>query len=399
MENPYEYMQTALDELSAQGNLRTLPLVLHEGRYLYAAGQKMLNLSSNDYLGLAADLELRTRFLESLTPEDFLPSSSSSRLLTGNHLAFNELEVALARLYGAESALVFNSGYDANTGILPAITTKEDLILADKLAHASLIDGMRLSRARWVRFKHNNVKHLEHILSQYASNYRHVFIVTESVYSMDGDEAPLKELVRLKNLYPNVLLYVDEAHAFGLRGPRGLGCCEEQGCIPEIDFLMGTLGKAAASAGAFVICRRVIRDYLVNHVRSFIFTTALPPVIAKWSRHVLHLLPEMGERRQRLDQLARHLRTTLRVQKMKCPSSSHIIPLLIGDSAEAVRRAEDMQRQGFYVRAVRPPTVPEGTARLRISLRADMTDGEMEQLIAYIKKMLHPRCNGVTPAL
>ena len=399
MENPFEYMQSALDELSAQGNLRTLPLVLHEGRYLYAAGQKMLNLSSNDYLGLAADLELRTRFLESLTPEDFLPSSSSSRLLTGNHLAFNELEAALARLYDAESALVFNSGFDANTGILPAITTKEDLILADKLAHASLIDGMRLSRARWVRFKHNNVKHLEHILSQYASNYRHVFIVTESVFSMDGDEAPLKELVRLKQVYPNVLLYVDEAHAFGLRGARGLGCCEEQRCIPEIDFLMGTLGKAAASAGAFVICRRVIRDYLVNHVRSFIFTTALPPVIAKWSRHVLHLLPEMGERRQRLDQLARHLRTTLRVQKMKCPSSSHIIPLLIGDSAEAVRRAEDMQRQGFYVRAVRPPTVPEGTARLRISLRADMTDGEMEQLIAYIKQMLHPRCNGVTSVL
>ena len=380
-------MQTALDELSAQGNLRTLPHALHEGRYLYAAGQKMLNLSSNDYLGLAADLELRTRFLESLTPEDFLPSSSSSRLLTGNHPAFDELETALARFYGAESALVFNSGYDANTGILPAIAMQDDLILADKLVHASLIDGMRLSRAHWLRFKHNNVKHLERLLAQNASNYRHVIIVTESLFSMDGDEAPLRELVRLKQLYPNVLLYVDEAHAFGLRGPRGLGCCEEQGCIGEVDFLMGTLGKAAASAGAFVICRRVIRDYLVNHVRPFIFTTALPPVIAKWSRHVLHLLPEMGERRQRLDQLARHLRRALREQRIKCPSTSHIIPLLIGDSAEAVRHAEDMQRRGFYVRAVRPPTVPEGTARLRISLRADMTDEEMEQLIAYIPKM------------
>ena len=380
-------MQTALDELSAQGNLRTLPHALHEGRYLYAAGEKMLNLSSNDYLGLAADLELRTRFLESLTPEDFLPSSSSSRLLTGNHPAFNELETALARLYGAESALVFNSGYDANTGILPAIAMQDDLILADKLVHASLIDGMRLSRAHWLRFKHNNVKHLERLLALNASNYRHVIIVTESLFSMDGDEAPLRELVRLKQLYPNVLLYVDEAHAFGLRGPRGLCCCEEQGCIGEVDFLMGTLGKAAASAGAFVICRRVIRDYLVNHVRPFIFTTALPPVIAKWNRHVLHLLPEMSERRQHLDQLARHLRRALREQRIKCPSTSHIIPLLIGDSAEAVRHAEDMQRRGFYVRAVRPPTVPEGTARLRISLRADMTDEEMEQLIAYIPKM------------
>ena len=387
MENPYDYMQTALDELSAQGNLRTLPHALHEGRYLYAAGEKMLNLSSNDYLGLAADLELRTRFLESLTPEDFLPSSSSSRLLTGNHPAFDEQETALARLYGSESALVFNSGYDANTGILPAIAMQDDLILADKLVHASLIDGMRLSRAHWLRFKHNNVKHLERLLALNASNYRHVIIVTESLFSMDGDEAPLRELVRLKQLYPNVLLYVDEAHAFGLRGPRGLGCCEEQGCIGEVDFLMGTLGKAAASAGAFVICRRVIRDYLVNHVRPFIFTTALPPVIAKWNRHVLHLLPEMGERRQHLDLLARHLRRALREQRIKCPSTSHIIPLLIGDSAEAVRHAEDMQRRGFYVRAVRPPTVPEGTARLRISLRADMTDEEMEQLIAYIPKM------------
>lgn len=386
MDNLYTHMQNALDELAAQGNLRTLSHALHEGRYLYAAGQKMLNLSSNDYLGLAADLELRARFLENLTPEDFLPSSSSSRLLTGNHPAFDELETALARLYGTESALVFNSGYDANAGILPAITEAEDLILADKLVHASLIDGMRLSRARWHRFKHNDLHHLERLLAEHAPKHRHIIIVTESIFSMDGDEAPLSKLVQLKQLHPNVLLYVDEAHAFGLRGHRGLGCCEEKGCIDEVDFLAGTLGKATASAGAFVVCRQVTRDYLVNHVRPFIFTTALPPVIAKWSRHVLHLLPEMSKRRQHLNTLSRRLHQVLREQKVKCPSTSHIIPLLIGDSARAVYRAEEMQRHGFYVRAVRPPTVPEGTARLRLSLRADITDEEMERIIEEVAK-------------
>ena len=391
MENPYINMQSALDELTTQGNLRTLSHALHEGRYLHAAGQRMLNLSSNDYLGLAADMELRARFLESLTPEDFLPSSSSSRLLTGNHPAFDELEVALARLYGAESTLVFNSGFDANTGILPAIAGQGDLILADKLVHASLIDGMRLSRASWFRFKHNKTKHLERLLALSAPNYRHIIIVTESLFSMDGDEAPLRELVRLKNLYPNVLLYVDEAHAFGLRGPRGLGCCEEQGCLQDVDFLVGTLGKAAASAGAFVVCRRVAHDFLVNHVRPFIFTTALPPVIARWSRYVLNLLPDMGERRQRLNELTQQLHRALYQLKLKCPSTSHIIPLIIGDSAEAVRRAEEMQRRGCYVRAVRPPTVPEGTARLRLSLRADMTDEEMEWLITCIKNVTTPK--------
>ena len=381
MKDLYTHIQSALDSLAAEGNLRSLSHALPEGRYLLAQGQRMLNLSSNDYLGLAADLELRARFLAELTTDDFMPSSSSSRLLTGNHPAFDELEVALARLYDAEAALAFNSGYDANTGILPAIVDTGDLILADKLVHASLIDGMRLSRAQWFRFKHNNLKHLEHLLQKLAPNYRHIVIVTESIFSMDGDEAPLDGLVELKRLYPNVLLYVDEAHAFGLRGRRGLGCCEEQGCIGDVDFLVGTLGKAAASAGAFVVCRRVARDYLVNRVRPFIFTTALPPIIARWSRYVLNLLPEMGERRQRLAELSRRLRRVLREQRMKCPSGSHIIPLIVGDSAEAVRRAEEMQRRGYYVRAVRPPTVPEGTARLRFSLRADLADEEMEGLI------------------
>lgn len=384
MENPYDYMQTCLNELSAEGNLRSLSHAFQDGRYLLFQGKRMLNLSSNDYLGLAADAGFRAGFWNNISSEDLLPSSSSSRLLTGNHPAFDELETALARSYRTEAAMVFNSGYDANTGILPAIAGPDDLILADKLVHASLIDGMRLSRAHWFRFKHNNLAHLERILQKSVSGHRHIIIVTESLFSMDGDEAPLQELVRLKKLYPNLLLYVDEAHAFGLRGPSGLGCCEELGCIQDIDFLVGTFGKAAASAGAFVVCRRIARDFLINQVRPFIFTTALPPVIAAWSRYVLQHLPDMGERRTRLALLSQRLHQALQAAKIKSPSTSHIIPLLVGDSHKAVLLAEEMQRHGFYIRAIRPPTVPEGTSRLRFSLRADLTDDELNALIELI---------------
>lgn len=386
LENPYDYMYTSLKELSEEGNLRTLSHVSQEGRYLLLQGRRMLNLSSNDYLGLAADAEFRRAFWNHLSSDELLPSSSSSRLLTGNHPAFDELETELTRLYQTEAALVFNSGYDANTGILPAIAGPEDLILADKLVHASLIDGMRLSRAHWFRFKHNDFTHLEHLLQKSISNYRYIIIVTESLFSMDGDEAPLKKLVGLKKRYPNILLYIDEAHAFGLRGPLGLGCCEEQGCIQDIDFLVGTLGKAAASAGAFVTCRRVVRDFLINRVRPFIFTTALPPVIASWSRYVLHHLPNMGERRKRLATLSKQLHQALQQEGIKSYSTSHIVPLPVGDSNKAMQRAEEMQRHGFYIRAVRPPTVPEGTARLRLSLRADLTDEEMDMLIKVLIK-------------
>ena len=244
-ENPYEYMRRTLNNLEAGGNLRRLHRLEHDGRYVTADGRRMLNLSSNDYLGLAADIDLRREFLAGLTPETFVPSSSSSRLLTGNCPVYEELETELARLYGREAALVFNCGYHANTGILPAVADADTLILADKLVHASLIDGLKLGTARYLRYRHNDMKHLERILHEYAPTRKRTVIVTESIFSMDGDEAPLRQLVELKKRYPGTLLYVDEAHAFGVRGRRGLGCAEEQGVTADIDFLMGTFGKAA----------------------------------------------------------------------------------------------------------------------------------------------------------
>lgn len=376
-----EDIRLRLEGLKATGDLRTLAHTTPEGRYILKDGQRMLNLSSNDYLGLAADRACYADFLQGVSAQDLLPSSSSSRLLTGNHPVFDELETTLAHLYHAESALTFNSGYDANTGILPALAGKDDIILADKLVHASLIDGMRLGQAPWLRYRHNDLNHLEHLLRRHAPDHRRVFIVTESLFSMDGDEAPLRELVNLKRRYPDILLYVDEAHAFGLRGPQGLGCAEEADVVADIDLLVGTLGKAAASAGAFVVCKQAVRQYLVNRMRPFIFTTALPPIVAAWSLYVIRHLPDLADRRRHLADIAGRVHRALAQLTLPDLSCSHIIPIPVGASDKASRLAKDMQRKGFYLLPVRPPTVPEGTARLRLSLRADLTDEEVGRLL------------------
>lgn len=381
-----EQMQQELQELQEKSNLRKLPAITHEGRNIIVDGQRMLNLSSNDYLGLANDRKLRQEFREILTTETFLPTSSSSRLLTGNFSIYDRLEQQLADDFGTEAALTFNSGYHANTGILPAVSNTHTLILADKLVHASLIDGIRLSAAKCIRYRHNEYNQLERLLQVNHSEYERIIVVTESIFSMDGDEADLRELVRLKKQYPNVLLYVDEAHAFGVRGQRGLGCAEEQDCINDIDFLVGTFGKALASAGAYIVCRKVIREYLINKMRTFIFTTALPPVTVQWTSFMLERLAGFRQRREALRFLSNQLRETLKNKGYDCPSTSHIVPLITGESCVAIRKAEELQRKGFYALPVRPPTVPEGTSRIRFSLTAEIRESEMEKLINEISK-------------
>ena len=339
---------------------------------------------------MANDRKLRREFRETLTTETFLPTSSSSRLLTGNFSIYDRLEQQLADSFGTEAALTFNSGYHANTGILPAVSNTHTLILADKLVHASLIDGIRLSAAKCIRYRHNEYNQLERLLQVNHSEYERIIVVTESIFSMDGDEADLRELVRLKKQYPNVLLYVDEAHAFGVRGQRGLGCAEEQDCINDIDFLVGTFGKALASAGAYIVCRKVIREYLINKMRTFIFTTALPPVTVQWTSFMLERLSGFRQRREALRFLSNQLREALKNKGYDCPSTSHIVPLITGESCVAIRKAEELQRKGFYALPVRPPTVPEGTSRIRFSLTAEIRESEMEKLINEISKVEEP---------
>ncbi|HIZ85705.1 MAG TPA: 8-amino-7-oxononanoate synthase [Candidatus Coprenecus stercoravium] len=378
-----------LERLKAVGSLRVLPQAESRGRWISRDGRRMLNLSSNDYLGLASERSLAEEFADSLhsSPSGggWLPlSSSSSRLLTGNHEAYGALEERLAAMYGRESALVLSSGYHMNSGLLPALCDRKTLILADKLVHASLIDGIRLCEGRCIRFRHQDYAQVESILEKESGAYERIFIVTESIFSMDGDLAPLQRLVEIKRRWPSVMLYVDEAHAVGVRGANGLGLAEECGCIGDIDLLCGTFGKALASVGAYVVCDRVLKEYLVNKMRTLIFTTALPPVNVAWSLFIMERLQRFGGRREHLDRISSRLREAFIKSGMQMPSGSHIIPMIIGSSTDAVLRAEDMQRHGFYVLPIRPPTVPEGTSRLRFSLTAALEEEDITRLIDNI---------------
>lgn len=370
-----------LIQLEQTGNLRGLPGIELDGKWIHLDEKKMLNLSSNDYLGIASDQKMRQDFLSNLAIDKAIFSSSSSRLLTGNYPVYQKVEHLLTDLYKKESALVFSSGYHMNMGILPAIADKNTLILADKLVHASIIDGIRISSAQCIRYRHQDYRQLEELLDKHHAGFRSMIIVTESIFSMDGDVSPLPLLVQLKKKYPNTFLYVDEAHAVGVRGLNGLGIAEEEDCIPEIDFLCGTFGKAFASMGGFVVCSKIFRDYLINRMRTFIFTTALPPIQLEWSFFVLNQMINMKEERMWLRKSSQKVKEALEGKGFTSTSSSHILPVVIGDSKETILKAGEMQRKGFYMLPVRPPTVPEGTSRLRISLTAGITSAELNQLI------------------
>lgn len=381
--------QDELQQIESSGLLRQLrSLSASTEGHSVVNGARMLNLSSNDYLGLAVDDALRESFVQSQLPliGDGLFSASSSRLLSGNHAYYEQVEAQLADMYG-RSALFFNSGYHANLGILPALVGKDDLILSDKLVHASLIDGIRLSGATHVRYRHCDYGQLEEFLKSRRHLYKRVVVVTESVFSMDGDVADLHTLVALKNRY-GALLYVDEAHAVGTRGNTGLGIAEEVGELSNIDLLVGTMGKALASVGAFVVCDEVIKKLLINKCRTLIFTTALPPVNMAWSLWVLQYIGSMQHRREQLTFLSKQASTLLRQGGFDAMSYSNIIPVIIGDNHQAMALSNQLQEGGFFVLPVRPPTVPVGTARLRLSLSSDMVwekIAEMGQLLIQLK--------------
>lgn len=372
------YFTKELDNLKSKNNFRVLRNLEHEGRFVIENGQRMLNLSSNDYLGLASDSQLREEFMGSFSSG--VLGSSSSRLLTGNHKAYGELEDLLANTYKRDSALVFNSGYHANIGILPSLTGKNDVIIADKLVHASIIDGLILSGAQIARYRHNDYFHLENLLKKYSSTCRNIFIVTESIFSMDGDLADLHKLVELKKQY-KAFLYVDEAHAVGVRGEYGLGLAEEYNLIQDIDFITGTFGKAYASQGAYVICDSLFRDYLINKMRPLIFTTALPSIIVQWTKYIFEESLNMNDKRKTLLELSCNLSNALKNNGFKTNTGSQIVPLIVHDNIKSIKFSELLCKKGYYVLPVRSPTVPEGTARLRFSLTATINARDIENIL------------------
>lgn len=371
-----------LDQLKQQGNFRQFTANQQQGRWITIQDRTMLNLASNDYLGLAADLSLREEFLDTLQIDRALFSSSSSRLLTGNFAEYEQFENSLSKAFG-RAALLFNSGYHMNIGILPALADSKTVILADKLVHASMIDGIRLSNAQYVRYRHNDLQHLEQLLQKYQQDEQveRIIVVTESIFSMDGDETDLAALAQLKQRFVKTMLYVDEAHAIGVRGGQGLGCAEQYGVLHQIDFLVGTFGKAIASIGGYIICDPIIRDYLINKMRPLIFSTALPPISMAWSDFIFNKVLNMQQQRQHLAEISHFLQQAVIAKGFSSPSSSHIIPIIVGESNAAIEKARYVQQQGFYAMPVRPPTVPQNSSRLRISLTSMVQKAELEKLV------------------
>lgn len=387
------HLKNKLQQLDDKGLLRHIVPLRHlEHSRVSASGQTWLNLSGNDYLGLAVNREMVDDFYRQLRPdtllENFGPGAAASRLMTGNCHLYSRLEDRLASLYGKESCLVFNSGYHGNTGILPALAAKGDLILADKLCHASIIDGMRLSMAESLRFRHLDYELLEEILCTRRNRYNQVFLVSESIFSMDGDTADLDRLISLKKKY-QCCLYLDEAHAVGVFGSQGLGLAEQEGVVEDIDLLFGTFGKALAGVGGFVACSGIIADYLINRARTLIFTTGLPPVCLSWLLFVLERVPFMAEERNRLQLLAEKMRREFLRQGLSVTGNSQIVPVIIGGSAQAVAAANKLRDLGYWVTAVRPPTVPSGTARLRFSFTASMDENDLAPLPQLLTSILH----------
>ena len=371
-----------LDQFKQQGNFRQFTANQQQGKWITIQDRTMLNLASNDYLGLAADLNLREEFLDTLKIERALFSSSSSRLLTGNFAEYEQFENSLSKAFG-RAALLFNSGYHMNIGILPALADSKTVILADKLVHASMIDGIRLSNAQYVRYRHNDLQHLEQLLQKYHQDEQveRIIVVTESIFSMDGDETDLAALAQLKQRFSKAMLYVDEAHAIGVRGGQGLGCAEQYGVLHQIDFLVGTFGKAIASIGGYIICDPIIRDYLINKMRPLIFSTALPPISMAWSDFIFNKVLNMQQQRQHLAEISHFLQQAVIAKGFSSPSSSHIIPIIVGESNAAIEKARYVQQQGFYAMPVRPPTVPQNSSRLRISLTSMVQKAELEKLV------------------
>ena len=374
--------ETALIELKSQHLYRTLRPVKKEGKFLYLNGKKYLNLSSNDYLGIAADEKIRAKFLKAA---NYSLGSTSSRLLTGNDEIYAEFEDFLAKIYNKDAALLFNSGYHANVGIMSGLLSKKDAVFCDKLNHANIIDGIRLSGAELHRFKHLDYDHLELLLKKHRESAQNAIIITESLFSMDGDRADFEKLIELKEKY-DAILVVDEAHAFGVYGETGLGLSEK--FKEKIDLIIGTFGIAAGSMLSFCAGDGVLIEYLVNKARPLIFSTALPEINVQFSYFVTkEVFPAFSGARAHLFAISDFLRTKIKEANLKTIGDSYIIPVILGENEAAEAFSKELLKNGFFLLPIRHPTVAQNTARVRISIRADLAFSDVENLAQIFSKI------------
>ena len=379
-----------LGEILAQrkdaGLYRTLKTITArtQGR-ITINGEEYIDFASNDYLGLAQHPQLIAASKAAL--DRFGTGSCASRLLSGTLSLHRELEAAVARFKHKPAALVFNSGYQANGAIISALYGRHDAVFCDRLVHASIIDGVALSGAKLIRFEHNTIEDLVRLLQTKRNDFKNALIATESIFSMDGDCADLKALAGVKSKF-NCRLLVDEAHAGGVFGPTGAGLVEAQGVSEEVDLIMGTFSKAFGSFGAYLAADKTTIEYLINCARGFIFSTSLPPSVVAASLAAVKVVQDEPLRRKSLLENAQYFRQMLREKKFNVYGDSQIVPVVIGDNFKAIETAQALQDQGYWVMAVRPPTVPANTARLRFSLMAYHDKNLIDSLVDALCKIL-----------
>jgi len=391
-------LQQRLSALREQNLFRELRRVYSpQSPRVQIGGKTFLNFSSNDYLGLANDPVLKEAAIRAI--EKFGVGAGASRLICGSLAPFHELEESLADFKKTEAALTFSTGYATAIGTICALLGKDDIIILDKLVHASIVDAAKLSGAKIRVFAHNDLNDLEDKL-RLSSTFRlsggmlkrelqpHVFIVTESIFSMDGDTAPLREMVELKNQF-GAWLMVDEAHATGILGKNGRGLADELGIASEVEIQMGTLGKALGASGGYICGSRALIDFLVNRARSFIFSTAPVPAAAAAAKAAIQFVQtaEGENRRKLLRQRIQQLQSA--IGNRQSAISSAIVPVLLGDENKAVAAAAKLREQNIFVPAIRYPTVARGAARLRVTLTAAHSSDDVSQLVAALNPILY----------
>jgi 8-amino-7-oxononanoate synthase len=381
---PFPELSHELETRAAQGLLRSRRTIASpQSPHIVVDGRPYLSFCSNDYLGLANHPQLIAAMQQGA--RQWGVGAGAAHLVSGHSDVHHQLELQLAAFAGKPAALLFPTGYMANLGVVQAMVGKGDTVFADKLNHASLNDAMLLSRAKVQRYRHGDMEQLAALLAKAQSGRR--LVITDAVFSMDGDIAPLPELLALCEQHAAWLL-VDDAHGFGVLGEQGRGSLAHFKLDSPRVVYMATLGKAAGVSGAFVAAERVVIDTLVNHARSYVYTTATPPALSVALTQSLQLIAQGDDRRAHLHRLIAKLREGLGgLPWTLMPSDSAIQPLLIGDNRQALKLSEGLRDRGIWVAAIRPPTVPQGTARLRITLSAAHTESDVEQLIGALHEL------------
>ena len=382
----YGFIERALAARNENEQLRALQPLIPDSRdpvIVYKAGRRMLSFCSNDYLGLSRHAKLREGAARRAYSHG--AGATGSRLVCGTYDIHTRVEEMLARLYGRESALLFNSGFQANCTLLAALAGRDSLVLADKLSHNSLIQGAMLSRATFRRYRHRDLAALESRLKEARGRFDRILIVTESVFSMDGDRADVHGLVRLASEH-DAFLIIDDAHAVGVWGEHGLGLTARKA---GIDLVLGTFGKAYGSFGAFALCDRSVKDFLINFCPGLIYTTALPPPVIGAIETALELVPRLERERDYLHRLCEHLREKLKRMGFDTLSSStQIIPIMLGDEKRTLSLSRWLEQNAILATAIRPPTVEAGKSRVRIALSSHHTSEHIDYLLQTLRGWL-----------